>query len=284
MSAISPAQPVRHDPPWWVVILAIPLFGTSLIFALFAGLGGVSLIDSVTASHSVTDTTELATGGSVTVNASSSAVVIEAGPEGQVSVQDWMQVKSPTRSLARAALSTFAQSSVSTTAAGDTVTIPSPEDFNLTAFNLDRRVTIRMPAGADLKLRADAAAVDLHDLRGNLDLTVSAGAIRLLGVTVNGSDRITATAGAVAFDGTLQGGTLDIETESGAIAVHLPAGTNASYDLATTNGAILVQPGGGQGTTEAGSNRTATGVLGTGGGTAIRLRARSGAVSLIVGR
>jgi hypothetical protein len=225
---------------------------------------------------------ELATGGAVTINSTGAMVTIEAGPDGRVSVADWVQVKSPTRSFARQALATFAQSAISATAAGDTVTVPA-QDFSLAAFRVDRRVTIRVPAGADLTLSGESGAADIHDLRGNLDVSFSAGAVRLTGITVNGNDRISATAGAVVFDGAVEGGTLDIETESGAIAVHLPAGSNASYDVATSRGAILVQPGTGAGITEAGANRSATGVLGTGGETAIRLRARSGAISLTVG-
>ena len=284
MNAISPTQPIRRDPPWWVVILTIPLVGTSVIFAAFAGLGGISAIDAVTASRSVSHSAQLATGGAVTIDSTGAAVTVEAGPDGQVSVADWIQVKSPTRSFARQALATFAQSAISATAAGDTVTVPAAENFNLAAFRIDRRVTIRVPAAVDLKLNSEAGAADIHDLRGNLDLSISAGAIRLTGITGSGNDRISATAGAVAFKGNLGGGSLDIETESGAIAVQLPAGTNASYDIATNRGAILVQPETGSGITEAGSNRSATGVLGTGGGTAIRLRARSGAISLTVGR
>jgi Putative adhesin len=281
-SAARP-QPARHDPPWWVVVLAIPLFGASVILFAFAGLTGVSLIDSVTASRSISHSLELAPGGSVNVDVTGAGVVVEPGPAGQVSVEDWMQVKSPTRALARQALATLEQSAISAGPGGDTVSVPQPIDFNLLAFQVNRKVTVRVPADVSLKLTGGQVAADIHDLVGNLDVTVNAGAVRLVGVTVNGSDRIAATSGAVAFDGTLESGSLDVETESGAIAVHLPRGTNASYDVGTTNGAIFIQPETGRSTAAAGGARSFTGTLGNGGGTAIRLRARSGALTIIVG-
>jgi hypothetical protein len=284
MSSLSPAQPVRHDPPWWVILLAIPLFGSSLIIAAGAGLSGISLIDAVSASRSATHSMQLAPGATVTVSATSAGVRIEAGPDGQVSVVDSMSVRSPTRSLARAALDTFAESSISTNADGDLVTVPALENFNLTAFQLDRNVTIQVPAGADLKLTGESVAADLHDLRGNLDLSIGSGAIRLQNVTVNGSDHITATAAAIDFEGQLEGGSLDIETDSGAIRLSLPAGTNASYDVATSSGAVFVRPQTGPPSAAAGTGSSLAGVLGSGVGTAIKLRARSGAISIQVAR
>lgn len=285
MSALSPAQPqtVRREPPWWVVILAIPLFGTSVIIAAFAGLSGVSLIDSVTASRAITHSEDLAPGGSVSINAAGAGVVVEPGPAGQVSVEDWLQVKSPTRALARQSLAGLEQSTIATSGSGDTVSVPRSGDFSLFAFQIIRRVTVKVPPDVALKLNGGAVGVEIRDLSGNLDVAVSAGAVRLVGVTVNGVDRITATAGAVAFDGRLESGSLDIETESGAIAVHVPSGTNASYDVGTSNGAILIQPETGGRTAVAGGARSFTGTLGNGGSTAIRLRARSGALTIIAG-
>ena len=39
MSTVTQTPPARREPPWWVVLLAIPLFGSSLLFAFFAGVG-----------------------------------------------------------------------------------------------------------------------------------------------------------------------------------------------------------------------------------------------------
>jgi hypothetical protein len=284
MSTVSTAQPVRRDPPWWVVVLAIPLFGVSLLFAAGAGLTGVSLIDAVAASRSATHSMALAPGASVSVSATSAGLTIEAGPDGQVTVTDSMSVRSPTRSLARAALDTFAESSISASGGGDLVTVPAPENFNLFAFQLNRKVTIRMPAGADLKLSGESVAADIHDLRGNLDLSIGSGAIRLLNVAVSGSDTITATAAAIDFEGSLAGGSLDIETDSGAIRLSLPAETNASYDVATRSGALFIRPQSGSPTAALGTGSSLTGVLGSGVGTAIKLRARSGAITIQVAR
>ena len=282
MSSIAQAPPVRRDPPWWVVLLAIPVFGSSLIFAFFAGVGGVSWIDAINASRQVSHSVPLASGGTVTVNVGNAGVVIEAGTPGQVSVADSMYVSSATRGLARAALTTFAESTITATEAGATIAIPTPQEFNLTALRLRRQVTVRMPAEAALVLRGQAAAADIHDLRGSLDLSVSSGAIRLKNVAVSGSDRIVATAGAIDFEGSLEGGSLDVETDSGAINLSLPSGTNASYDAATSSGAIVIQPKSGAPTFSAGTDRSLTGVLGQGGGTAIKVRANSGAISIRV--
>jgi len=283
MSSVSQAPLARRDPPWWVVLLAIPLFGSSLIFLLFAGIAGISWIDAVSASRQVSSAAVLPAGGTVTIDANSAAVHIEAGPSGEVSVQDSMHVRSATRGLARAALETFARSTISGTDAGATVAIPTPEKFNLSAFDVRREVTVRMPADAPLRLRGQAVSADIHDLSGTLDLSVQAGAIRLRNTVVNGSDRIAARSGAIDFEGSLVGGSLDVETVSGAIHLALPRGTNASYDIATTSGAIFIQPESGSPVMAAGNERSVTGVLGAGGGTAIKLRATSGAIAVRVG-
>jgi hypothetical protein len=283
MSTITQSPPIRRDPPWWVVLLAIPLFGSSLVLAIFAGVGGVGWIDAINASREVTHSVPLAAGGTVTVDASSAAVVIEAGPSGKVSVADSMYVSTATRGLARAALSTLAQSTITATDGGATVAVPTSRNTNFAVLRFRRQVTVQMPADAPLALQGQAVGADIRDLRGTLNLNVGAGAIRLTNVAVNGSDRITATAGAIDFEGSLAGGSLDIETESGAIRLALPRGTNATYDVAASSGAIFIQPQGGTPIVSAGSDRSATGVLGAGGGTAIKLRANSGAISIRVG-
>jgi hypothetical protein len=283
MSSVTQPPPVRRDPPWWVVLLAIPLFGSSLLFALFAGVGGVAWIDAVSASRQFTSSAPLVAGGTVTVDAGSGGVRIQAGPAGEVSVVDSMQVRSATRGLAQAALATLARSTITAGDGGATIAIPTPENFNLVAFDVRREVTIRMPADAALKLRGQAVAADIHDLTGTLDISVQSGAIRLQNVVVTRVDRITTTAGAIDFEGSLVSGALDIETDSGAIHLSLPRGTDASYDVGTTSGAILIQPASGAPVVAAGNERSVTGVLGAGGGTAIKLRATSGAISIRVG-
>jgi hypothetical protein len=284
MSSYSPTAPAGHNPPWWVVVLTIPLFGAAILLMFGAGISGFSLVDSVSAHKSETQVAPLIPGGSVVINATSGGMVIEPGSDGEVSVTDSMTVNSPTRALARQALDTFRRSSIAHGAGGDTVTIPTPEDFNLLAFKLDRQVTVKVPIAAALTLRGRQVAVDVHQLTGNLDLQVGAGAVRLKDVVVSGADRVTASAGAIDFEGSLAGGSLDVETTAGAINIVLPAGTNATYDVATTNGAIFVQPEHGSATSMAGGgSRSATGVFGDGGAASLRLRAVNGAIAVNVG-
>src|SRR5207237_6473208 len=125
--------------------------------------------------------------------------------------------RSATRGLARAALETFARSTISGTDTGATVAIPTPEKFNLSAFDVRREVTVRMPADAPLRLRGQAVSADIHDLSGTLNLSVQAGAIRLRNTVVNGSDRIAARAGAVDFQRPFVGGSLGVQPVSRAI-------------------------------------------------------------------
>jgi hypothetical protein len=219
----------------------------------------------------------------VSIEATSGALRIEAGPEGQVSVEDSIEVRSATRGLARSALATFQESGLTSTAGGASITIRAPERFNRLAFDLRHQVTVRMPADAALRLRGQAVAADIQGLAGPLDLSVDSGAIRLQKILVNGADRITATAGAVDFEGSLAEGSLDVETDSGAIRLSLPRDTNATYDVATSSGAILIQQGSTFPVLAAGTQRSLTGVLGSGGGTAIKLRANSGAISVRAG-
>src|SRR5207237_10425806 len=154
--------------------------------------------------------------------------------------QDSMHVRSATRGLARAALETFARSTISGTDAGATVAIPTPEKFNLSAFDVRREVTVRMPADAPLRLRGQAVTADIDDVSGPLDLSVQAGAIRLRNTVVNGSDRIAARSGAIDFEGSLVGGSLDVETVSGAIHRAPPPGNTCSLHISATSAPALI--------------------------------------------
>ena len=98
-----------------------------------------------------------------------------------------------------------------------------------------------------------------------------------------GKERGKEKEGEIELEGSLEQGSLDLETNSGAINLVLPAGTNATYDTSTTNGAIAVKPEGGPMSTTAGANRSLTGTFGTGSGATIRVRANSGAISIRVG-
>ena len=284
MSAASPAAPlpVRREPPWWVVVLAVAFFAGSVSTGFLGALAGISLIDAVSASRDSSQSITLSPGGAVSISSSSGAVTVLPGPDGQVSVLDSVTVRSPTRDLARQALDTFEKSSLRAVGDGVAVDIPTQQDFSVVAFQFRRTVTVRVPADVALTMSGRSMAADIHDLSGPIDVHVTSGAIRLTGVTVNSADTITTTAGAIDFEGTLASGSLDVETHSGAINVRLPAGTNASYDVATTSGAIFITPEHGSPHASAGANNAATGVFGDGTGATLRLRATSGAISVRV--
>ena len=273
----------RRDPPWWVIVLAIPLVMTSLGFGLLSALGGVGLMDAITRTREVDSSATLEPGGPVSIDATDAQVSVVAGPGGRVTLRDQMIVKSPTADLARRALDGFDRGSVTAAGGSVQVTIPAAPRFDPYAFQVRRQVTVEIPAGAGLSFRGDAVAADLEGLSGNLQVAVGSGAIRLRNVTAAGADTIRANAGAIDFEGALSGrASLDIETDSGAINVALPAGTSATYDAATTSGAILVRPESGPSAAAAGAGRSLTGVFGSG-GASLRLRATSGAISIRVG-
>ena len=282
MSSTHPATGLpRREAPAWVVLLGLPFFGLSLLFALLGALGGVSVVDAVSAGRNSGQSIDLPAGGAVAIHARAANLVVLPGPDGQVSVSDAVSVRSPTQSLARQALDRFTRSRLAATSAGVSVDIPG-EDFAVFAFNFHRTETVRIPAGAALTVDGTAVAADIRGLTGQLNVAVTSGAIRLRGVTVNAADSVTTTAGAIDFEGSLAGGSLDIETQSGGINVSLPAGTNASYDVATSSGAILVAPEHGRPYVSAGANNSATGIFGDGTGAALRLRATSGGISVRV--
>jgi hypothetical protein len=266
-----------------VAVLAIPLVLASILLACMSMLGGISWIDAVAASRQASSSLPLAEGGGVSVTTTSGAIQIEAGPDGQVSVLDSLEVRSATRGLARSALDGLAPSRLSATASGVAVEVPATEPFHALAFQWDRRVTIRVPAAASVSFRGDSVAIELRRLTGKLDISVRSGAIRLKDVVVSSSDTVTTGAGAIDFEGSLAGGSLEIQTDSGAIRVQLPRGTNATYDAATSSGAIEIRPESGRPVHRSGTDRTATGVLGRSGGGAIKLRAGSGAIGVRVG-
>lgn len=281
MSTTNPTLPVRREPPWWVVLFAIPFVLSAVLFAGAGALAGLSWIDGVTAGRETSSSLPIDAGGAVSITATDAAVTVEAGPEGQVSVDDWMQVRGATRSSARSALDAFSASTIGADPRGVAVQVPS-DRFIWGVFELQRRVTVRVPPAAAVNVRGSAGALDVRGLSGPLDLNVASGAIRLRDVVVTGSDRVAASAGAVAFDGSLAGGDLDIETNAGAIQVTLPRGTDATYDAATTTGAILIRPESGFPSARRGPDASARGVLGGGGSSNVRLRANTGAISLTV--
>ncbi|HEX6548145.1 MAG TPA: DUF4097 family beta strand repeat-containing protein [Candidatus Dormibacteraeota bacterium] len=285
MTTISASQPpARQHPPAWAVLFAMPLVLFSVLTMLAASLAGMGLIISVSATRDQVHRAALPPGGSVAVAATDAGVKIEAGPAGQVSVEDWVQVRSLTRALARQALSVYSESTITPTDGGVRIEVRgqrAPDPFET---KVDHQVTIRMPAASGLKLSGGAGAADIHDLTGPIDVELGAGAVRLLNVTVTSVDRVFASAGAVDVENAaIEAGTLDISTGSGAIRVKLPRGTNATYDVSSANGAIFVKPETGSPIALSGSDRSTRGILGAGGTSVVRLRASSGAIDLEVG-
>jgi hypothetical protein len=276
---VGPQPAARREPPWWVVLIAVPLFLTSIGFALAAAIGGIGLIGSVTADKRVSATQPLASGGSVTIDVTQAAVDIRAGADGEVTVDDRLEVRSPTRSLARLALGAFTPATLTATPAGVRVEVTSSR-LNPFASVARHTLTISVPAGAQLTLTGEGVAANVRDLSGPIDFNVGAGAVHLQNMTVTGSDRITASSGAIDFNGAMAGGRLDVSTDSGAIHVRVPRGTNATYDVSTTSGPIFVRPESGQSQGQPGGAHSLSGMFGSGDDGSITLHATAGLVSL----
>jgi len=179
------------------------------------------------------------------VDARFGSVVIEAGRDGRVVVEERLSAGSITRAAAGAAL---AQMAVAVGHQGDQVDVrqPSPSIVAPT-INRSSEITIQVPARTDLTVAnlgdvriqgvdgdvsfQGPGSLELRDvtLRGSSTLDAPLGEVTMTNVTIAGNATITKTIGTVTFDGQLApgGSTLVIRDDAGDVTVTLPQPTDA---------------------------------------------------------
>jgi hypothetical protein len=276
------AAPVREPIPVWVKLVAVLVALPTLVFSILVTIAVTGLIDGVTADNTSHSSATLAAGQAVQVDVSQSGVSVVAGPDGQVSLDDFTSVRAPTRALAHRALDANASRLEQTPTGVHVIVSGSP--FGIGISRSARDVVVHVPASAPVKVTVAAGGADISGLSGDLDLAAQTGGFSLRNMTISGQVRASARTGGIAVGrGTrMAGGTLDLTAGSGGIDVQLPADTNARYDLSAGAGGIDVVLPGAIERSAAGSNKSLSGVLGDGSGGQIRAHTATGGVSLQV--
>ena len=183
------------------------------------------------------------------VNGGLGRVIIEAGQDGSVVVEDQQSVEAMTRAFA---VRVLRQTAVRTSRDGDSITVDQVDpDFHDLGFSRDPVVTIRVPVHTALDI--SDATVEVHGidgsvhyrgsgnvvirntvLRGTSTLELAGGDVDLRDVTVAGNATLVNTFGSVAFAGSLApgGSTLHIRSDNRA-TVALPRPTDAHAVITT---------------------------------------------------
>jgi hypothetical protein len=268
----------QRQPPGWVVFFTILLLLATGVLMVFAALAGITGLDAVRNTRSVTSSVAVGDRPNVQIDVPAGAVTVIAGDAGRVTLDDRVSVRALTRHLAQLGAERYRVARLSATADGAAVGIPpQPFGFDFLNTSVDRALTIHVPADASVHLSGGNVAATLDGLRGDAEVDVNNGAVRLRNAAVTGSTAVRATNGGVDFEGAInEGARLEMTTTNGAIRARLPAGTNASYDAATTNGSVFVRGRGSGGT-----GVHMTGVLGSGGSATIYLRAVNGSIAIL---
>jgi len=170
-------------------------------------------------------------------------VIVEAGQDGRVVVEDQQSVEAMTRAFA---VRVLRQTAVRATRDGDSITVHQVQpDFHDLGFSRDPVVTVRVPVHTALDIAN--ASVEVHGidgsvqyrgdgtviirntvLRGTSTLELTGGKLDLRDVTVAGTATLVNTFGSVQFAGTLApgGSALHVRTNDAAILA-LPRPTDA---------------------------------------------------------
>ena len=273
-TAAAPASPA----PAWVKILAVLVAIPTVLFALAIAITATAGLDGVRADRNTHASVAIAPGAEVRMLLDNASADVVTGPDGEVSVDDRVDVQALTHDLARRGLDGISTAQLSTTTAGVEVR-DGGREFTPFVTRVNHRLTIHVPSSARIVLRSTNGAAHLTGVTGAIDIEVTNGAFDMTDVTVAQTDRVIATNGAINIDAVMAGGALDLTSENGAIHVNVPRDTSAQYDLASLNGAVFVkEPGGIH--AAAGLTHSLTGQLGSGDLGVIRARTTNGAIAV----
>lgn len=222
----------------WVKALAMVLVAVGTASAVSLAIAAAAGVDGVTAEHSFTQSAELAGAGEVSIDLASGDVTVQAGPDGQVLVEERDAVRAPTRGLARLGLETV-HSTMST--GPDGVRIENSADRRWPfATETERRVGVHVPKNTRLRVNTAAARVTIIGLGGDVSVDSAAGAVLLRDMDVSGQLSVHLSSGAINFDGKISGGHIDLRTVSGTVLAVIPRATNAHLEASTVAGPIVI--------------------------------------------
>lgn len=257
-------------------VLAVLLALVTVGFCLPAAFAGAAWLDSVEASRDFTQSAPLPAGGEIEIQSLGTGIRLVPGPAGAVTMTETVTVRTLTPDLARRALDTLPHGRLVADGQDLRVQLDQAPFRPFPALGSSQDLKLAIPVDAPVKISGGAGAVDAGGLRGDVDIELSAGAVRLTNIDVAHSVVVRAIAGAILFSGRLESNAvLDLESVNGAIDVTVPPGSDARYSASTVNGAVSVPGGeGGRGGT------SASGVLGGTGSAVITLRTTNGAIHL----
>jgi len=245
---------VAPVPVWAKLVAVLVAIGTVPWMALMvlAGTVGLTWTDAA-----VDRTTTFAVGAAPRLHVSGTMgrVIIEAGQDGRVVVEDRQSAGAVTRGFA---VWVLRRTAVRTARAGDTITIDQLNpDFQSAGFSMEPEVHVHVPVHTNLEIRDASVQVQGIDgtvtydgdqsvqlrnvvLRGTSTITLLTSPLELSNVTVAGATRVSEGYGTVHFDGSLApgGSSLDIRSHN-FVTIALPRPTDAR---AVVTGALSADP------------------------------------------
>lgn len=161
----------------------------------------------------------------VIINGASGNISIQAGKDGQVTVQSGSQGSQDGNP------GDF--SHVFAAQNGNTITITAPPQFNN-----DASLTVVVPANANIVINGAAQSVSINGVSGQINVNVP-GSINLQQVVLAGSSNFHTADGSITFQGAIAAGSqVEIDTGSGSVKVQLPG--NETFNIVTsTNGGSI---------------------------------------------
>jgi hypothetical protein len=239
------------------------IFAVFIVLAFVAGgIIQAFALTSPPASASTTRTFPVTGVPTVHITVTGGSVQVTPGSAQEVRVQVTRTVHSTSRGEAQRELNNIA---VDLTQTGDTVNIGVDEQGRSGGLNFYRnrnvRVTVSVPAQANLAIKADAGNVEVSGVSGLITTDVDAGNTNLHDVTFSGGSHLRGNAGNITAEGVLTpGASLDVREDFGNVDLALPRSTSAHLDAAVQAGNITVT-GWTVSKTRDGSTTTASGDL-----------------------
>ncbi|HEY7202008.1 MAG TPA: hypothetical protein VIC57_17430 [Candidatus Dormibacteraeota bacterium] len=241
--------------PVWAKLVAVLVATATVPWTILMVLAGAVALTWTNAATDRTTTFAVGAAPRLHIEGTMGQVIIEAGQDGRVVVQDRQSANAMTRGLA---VWVLRRTAVQTDRAGDTIRIDQMNsDFQSLGFSGEPVVTVRVPVHTDLEIRDASVLVQGIDgtvtyegdqlvqlrnviLRGASTITTTTAPLELSNVTIAGATKVSGGLGTIHFDGSLApgGSSLDIRSHN-FVTIALPKPTDAH---AVVTGALSADP------------------------------------------
>lgn len=202
-------------------------------------LGTASAAVTIASVHH-TATYTVGAGPHVRVDVQYGDLIVEAGRDGRVVVDDQRNAGSITRAAAGA---TANQTRVAVNGQANEVDIREASPiFQLVSLSRSAQLTLQVPAHTDLDVTS-LGNVKVSGIDGNVRIEGSD--VRLVDMTVSGNASLKSTGGTLAFSGSLNAGGTNLRIDGGRfsnVAIKLPHPTDARATVTTRTGSLNPDP------------------------------------------